>query len=141
MALQNGHHEAISAYIEVIKQLRDMLGPEFIKELLAAKTRDETPGLFKALGYGHWEAVSAYIEGIKQFQGILEPEVLWELLIAKDKYGNPGFFVAQILDKEKAIRAYVKGVKQFGGVAPKVIKELLVSVGGNLESTSRPLRN
>ena len=141
VALQNGHHEAISAYIEVIKQLRDMLGPEFIKELLAAKTRDETPGLFKALGYGHWEAVSAYIEGIKQFQDILEPEVLWELLIAKDKYGNPGFFVAQILDKEKAIRAYVKGVKQFGGVAPKVIKELLVSVGGNLESTSRPLRN
>ena len=136
VALQEGHHEAISAYIEVIKQLRDMLGPEFIKELLAAKTRDETPGLCMAQGKGHWEAVSAYIDGIKQFQDMLEPEVIWELLIAKNKHGKPGFFVAQILDQEKAIRAYVKGVKQFGGVVPKVIKELLVSVGGNPESPS-----
>ena len=36
MALQYGHQEAISAYGECIKQLRDIIEPEVIKELLAA---------------------------------------------------------------------------------------------------------
>ena len=60
MALQNGHAEAIKAYVEAI--LNSSLPISYKQELLAAKEPlDGTPGLFMALQNGHTEAVEAYV--------------------------------------------------------------------------------
>ena len=128
VALQNGHQEAISAYVEVIKQLRDTIEPEVIKELLAAKREDGSPGLFAALQEGHQEAVSAYVEGIKQLRDIIEPEVIKELLAAKIGVGTPGLYMALKNGQQEAVRAYVEGIKQLRDIIePEVIWELLAA--------------
>ena len=126
MALQNGHHETVSAYFECIKQLGDIIEPEVIKELLAAKDEDGTPGLFMALQLGNQGAISAYIEGIKQLQDIIEPDVIKELLAARDENGISGLFIALKAGQKDAVSAYVEGIKQLRGII-KVIWELLAA--------------
>ena len=88
LALQNGHQEAISAYIDGIKQFGDIIEPEVIKELLAGKKEDGVPGLFMARHNGHREAVRAYVEGIgiNQLLDIIEPEFIWGLPEPSDRY-------------------------------------------------------
>ena len=93
MALQNGHQETISVYLQGIKQLQHIIEPEVIKELLAAKIENGTSGLFMALQNGHPEAISAYLEGINQFRNVIEPGDIWELLAAKSGDGVPSFFL------------------------------------------------
>ena len=87
MALQEGWSEAVSAYIEGIKQLQDIIEPEVIKELLAGKREDGVPGLFMARHNGHQEAVRAYVEGIgiEQLRDIIEPEFIGELPEPSDR--------------------------------------------------------
>ena len=127
MALQNGHHETISAYFECIKQLRDIIEPEVIKELLAAKRGDGPPGLFIALQLGNQGAISAYIEGIKQLQDIIEPDVIKELLAARGDR-TPGLFMALQIGNQKAVSAYIEGIRQLRDIiGPEGIKELLAA--------------
>ena len=94
MALQNGHPEAISAYIEGIKQLGDIIEAEVIKELLAGKKEDGVPGLFMARHNGHRKAVRAYVDGIgiNQLRDIMEPEFIRGLPEPSDRY-----FLCEIL--------------------------------------------
>ena len=132
MALQNSHQEAISAYFRGIKQFGDLIEPEVIKALFAARDKNGTPGLFMALQNGHQEAVSAYIEGIKQFRDIIEPGVIWELLLAKREDGKPGLLLSLADGHQGAISAYLEGIRQFADIIePKFIKELLASKDGN----------
>ena len=89
MALQYGHQEAISTYVEFIKQLGDTIEPEVIRNLLTAKIKNGTPGLYMARLKGRKKAIRAYVEGVKQFGGIIEPKVIKELLAGKK--GKPEF--------------------------------------------------
>ena len=131
-ALQWGYQEAISAYVEVIKQFRDIIEPEVIKELLAAKRKDGTSGLCMALKNGHQEAVRAYVEGIKQFRDIIEPEVIKELLAAKSGHGTPGLFVALEKGQPEAIVAYFESIKLLRGIiGPEVMRELFAAKRGD----------
>ena len=128
MALENGHQETVRAYVEGIKQLGDIIEPEFLKELIAAKIGDGTPGLFMALQGGHQEVISAYLESIEQFPDIIEPEFLKELLSAKNENGTPGLYMALQSGHQEAIRAYVEGIEQFLSIIqPEVLKELLAA--------------
>ena len=128
MALQNGHHETVSAYFECIKQLGDIIEPEVIKELLAAKRGDGMPGLHVALQSGHQEAVRAYEEGIKQLGDIIAPEVIKELLLAAREDRTPGLFMALQIGNQKAVSAYFEGIRQLRDIIePEVIKELLAA--------------
>ena len=130
VALQNGHHEAISAYFEVIKQLRDTIEPGVIWELLAAKDKIGTSGLHMALEHGHPQAIRAYVEGIKQFGAIIEPGGLKELLAAKDEFGNSGLVMALQNGDQEVISAYVECINQFRDIiGPEAIKELLAPLG------------
>ena len=132
MALQYGHQEAVRAYMEGIKQFRDIIDPGVIWELLVAKRGEGTPGLFMALQNGHQEAISAYLEGIKQLPDIIEPEAIKELLAAKRGDGLPGLFMALAKDNQEAVSAYIDGIKQLRDIiGPEFVKELLAAKGGN----------
>ena len=131
-ALQIGHQESVNAHVEGIKQLRDILEPETIRELLAAKNRDGMPGLFMALQNGHRKAISAYVNGIKQLRDIIEPKVLKELLAAKRGDGTPGLFMALEDGHQGAVRAYMKGVRKLRDIiGPEVMRELLAAKNGD----------
>ena len=128
MALQNGHQGAVSAYVECIRQLRDIIEPKALKELITAKNGDGTPGLFMALKDGHQEAVRDYVEGIKQLRDIIEPGDIWELLAAKRRNGTPGLFVALQNGHQEAVTAYLEGIKEPGDIIePEAMKELLAA--------------
>ena len=132
LALHNAHQEVIKAYLEIIKQLRDIIDPETIWELLAAKREDEAPGLLMALKSGHHQAISAYLEGINQLRDVIEPKILKELLIAKPEGEVPGLFAAMQNGHHEAVRAYLEGIMRLRDVLePEVIKELLAAKAGD----------
>ena len=89
---RNGHQKAVSAYLESMKQLRDIIEPEVIRELLVTKGANGVPGLCAALENGHQEVARVYIEGIEQFAGITGPGVIKELLATKVGNETFGFF-------------------------------------------------
>ena len=128
LALHNAHQEVVKAYLEVIRQLRDIIDPETIWELLAAKREDEAPGLLMALKSGHHQAISAYLEGINQLRDVIEPKILKELLIAKPEGKVPGLFAAMQNGHHEAVRAYLEAIVRLRDVLePEVIKELLAA--------------
>ena len=132
MAFANGHQEAVSSFVQGIKQFRDIIDPRVIWELFAAKSGDGTPGLFMALQNGHQEAIKAFLEGIKQFRDMVYPEVIWELLAAKRGDGTPGLFKALANGHQEAVSTFVAGIKQFPGIIdPGVIWELLAAKRGD----------
>ena len=132
MALQFGHHQAISTFLEFIKQYGHIIEPQVTWELLAAKRENEVPGLFMALQKGHHKAVSAYFEGITQLRDIIGPEAIKELLAAKDGDGTPGLFMALQGGHHKAVSAYFEGTTQLRDIIePEAIKELLAAEDGD----------
>ena len=130
VALQNGRHEAIRTYFEVIKQHRHIIEPNTIMELIAAKRVDGVPGLFVALQNGRHEAIRAYFEGIMQLVGIIEPNAIMELIAAKRADGEPGLFWALQNGHHEAVRAYIEGIKQLQAlIGPEALKKLLTARG------------
>ena len=88
MALQYGHHKAISVYLEGIKQFQDMPGPEVIWELLIAKNKDGKPGFFVAQIMDQEKDIRAYVKESRQF-GSVVPKVIKELLVSRTANGTP----------------------------------------------------
>lgn len=128
LALRNAHQEVVKAYLEVIRQLQDIIDPETIWELLAAKREDGSPGLLMALKNGHHQAISAYLEGINQLRDVIEPKILKELLIAKLEGKVPGLFVAMQNGHHEAVRVYLEAIMRLRDVLePEAIKELLAA--------------
>ena len=128
LALENGHQEAVKAYLEIIKQFRNVIEPRVIWKLFSAKRKDGLTGLCMALQEGHQEAISAYFEGIKQFRDIIEPRVIWKLFAAKIENGTPGLCMALQEGHQEAISAYFEGIKQFQDIIePRVIWKLFAA--------------
>ncbi|WP_234393595.1 hypothetical protein, partial [Francisella hispaniensis] len=107
IALQEGHPEAIKAYIEGISNFAGIK-----QELLAPKTQNGTPGLFMALQNGHSETIKVYIECISNFDGIDKQE----LLAAKSSKKTPGLYIALYNGQSEAIKAYIEGISNFDGI-------------------------
>ncbi|WP_155764146.1 hypothetical protein [Piscirickettsia salmonis] len=81
LALKNGHHRAIAAYIDGL--VKANLSGSDLSQLFIAKAADDSSGLWVAAKNGHCQAVVVYIQEV--LRAGLKNSDLMQILVPKDK--------------------------------------------------------
>ena len=141
MALQNGHHQTVAAYLKAI--LDSDLEPKAKKELLAPK-RDDVPGLFMALQDGHYHAVTAYMKAaldprldlVSQEECLLTSPLLFQYMIQNGHAACLQNYLMLILEsqlsaqfKSKILNSYIAAGGEPGIQLSGVQMQQLIDVG------------
>ncbi|MBM7074592.1 hypothetical protein JQC92_21675, partial [Shewanella sp. 202IG2-18] len=112
LALQNGHHDTVAAFMKVLVELlkAGKLSEDKFIALAAAKDGDETPGLFLALQNGHHETVTAFMKVLAELlkAGRLSEDKFIALVAAKDGDETPGLFLALQNGHHDTVAAFMK---------------------------------
>ena len=119
-ALYYGHADVITAFGEVLKELR--VPPADRIKLLEAKGANGVPGFYDALRDGHADAITAFGQVLMELQ--VPPDKCVELLAAKSDAGVPGLSMALEYGHADAIKAYGQVLKELQ-VPPDKCVELL----------------
>lgn len=136
MALQEGHTQAIEAYVNVVLTT-DALSDDQKFKLLQAKNLEGDSGLFMAFQEGHTQAIKAYIDAVLVTKTLREDQK-FELLQAKNSEGDSGLFIALEKGHTEVVEAYIKVVRETDRLEASQKIKLLKSASSNLKKLSTP---
>ncbi|MBK2027024.1 hypothetical protein IB643_02480 [Allofrancisella guangzhouensis] len=111
LALQNGHTEAVRAYVNAILNA-DISAALNKLTLLEAKDSKGTPGLFMALQKGHTETVKVYIQAVLESTSTNQTDKFWILLARSkhSKYKFPGLYLSLQNGHTETVKVYIQAV-------------------------------
>ncbi|MBM7074537.1 hypothetical protein JQC92_21380, partial [Shewanella sp. 202IG2-18] len=118
LALQNGHHDTVTAFMKVLAELlkEGKLSEDKFIALAAAKGGNETAGLFLALQNGRNEVVTAFMTVLAELlrEKSLSEDAFKELAAAKSGNETFGLFMAQECHYHKTVNAFMSVLDSLG---------------------------
>ncbi|ALY02203.1 hypothetical protein AWJ11_04490 [Piscirickettsia salmonis] len=106
LALKNGHHRAIAAYIDGL--VKANLSGSDLSQLFIAKAADDSSGLWVAAKNGHCQAVVVYIQEV--LRAGLKNSDLMQILVPKDKNHTPILNFLMEHGRVDEVNAYIDGI-------------------------------
>ncbi|MBM7074465.1 hypothetical protein JQC92_20985 [Shewanella sp. 202IG2-18] len=138
LALQEGQHDTVAAFMKVLAELlkEGKLSEDKFIELAAAKDGDEIPGLFLAQKSGQHDTVAAFMKVLAELlkEGKLSEGKFIALAAAKGGNETPGLFLALQNGRNEVVTAFMTVLAELlreKSLSEEAFKELAAAKSGN----------